>query len=318
MAGVVYLGGGGTGQDEALLWGKMLAGCQRLLYWPFALEGGMLAGAETWLRDQVARLGFSVEIRTWTALEGKHSADLDGFDLLFVGGGNTFLLLHHLQAHGFIGPVRQWVEAGGDYYGGSAGAILATDSIEIADHADSNDVGLVDLAGLGLLPAVGLFPHYTTDQKDLVHSISRDLARPVSPCQRQLGSWLPRASSRPLVRRPYGRLPAKPRSRTPQAVTSSPSTFVAHQRSNSDSRTPRARAHGARRPPAPPQVPLGHQSEQGTGTAVPRPLLLPRRGSRPVDPTQAMEVRESDAHRAVPFAGIYLCAEFEFCLPHAA
>jgi dipeptidase E len=177
--GVVYLGGGGTGQDEALLWERMLGRCRRLLYWPFALEGNMLAGAEVWLRDQLAQRGFLPQIQTWTTLEGKDAANLGDFDLLFVGGGNTFFLLHHLRTHGFVEPVRQWVEAGGNYYGGSAGAILATDSIAIAGRADSNDVGLLDLDGLGLLPAVGLLPHYTAEQQDRAQSISRDLGQPV-------------------------------------------------------------------------------------------------------------------------------------------
>jgi dipeptidase E len=149
------------------------------MYWPVALEGDMLAGAEIWLRDQLTQRGSSAQVQTWITLEGKQAADLDNFDLLFVGGGNTFLLLHHLQAHGFVEPVRQWVEAGGNYYGGSAGAILATDSIAIAGHADSNDVGLLDLDGLGLLPAIGLLPHYTADQQDLAQSISRDLGQPI-------------------------------------------------------------------------------------------------------------------------------------------
>lgn len=179
MNGVVYLGGGGSGDDEALLWERMLGSCRRLLYWPLALEGDMLAGAETWLRDQLGQRGSSARVRTWTTLEGKDPASLDYFDLLFVGGGNTFFLLHQLQTHGFIEPVRQWVDAGGNYYGGSAGAILATDSIEIADQADRNDVGLVNLDGLGLLPTIGLLPHYTADQQDLAQSISGHLGRPV-------------------------------------------------------------------------------------------------------------------------------------------
>lgn len=96
-----------------------------------------------------------------------------------MGAGNTFFLLHQLRTHGFVEPVRQWVEAGGNYYGGSAGAILATDSIEIAGHADSNDVGLLVLDGPGLLPAVDVLPHYTADQQDLARSISGHLGRPV-------------------------------------------------------------------------------------------------------------------------------------------
>ena len=157
----------------------MLNGCRRLLYWPFALEGDLLAGADGWLRRQVAQLGSSVEIWTWTTLEGKSPTDLDGFDLLFVGGGNTFRLLHHVQAHGFVAAVRQWVSAGGSYYGGSAGAVLATDSIATAAHADGNDVDLADLAGLGLLPGFSFLPHYTVDHQQRTQSVSRDLGRPI-------------------------------------------------------------------------------------------------------------------------------------------
>lgn len=179
MPGVVYLGGGGTGVDESHLWGEMLAGCRRLLYWPFALTGDMLDGAETWLRGQLHRLGFSVDITTWTTLHGRQPADLDHADLLFVGGGNTFALLQQVRDHGFEEPVRQWVAAGGDYYGGSAGAVLATDSIAIAAHADPDHVGLIDHTGLGLVPGVGVLPHFTPDQEPAARSFSYAYAVPI-------------------------------------------------------------------------------------------------------------------------------------------
>jgi dipeptidase E len=179
VTGIAYLGGGGTGGDEALLWDEMLEGCRRLLYWPFALKGAMLADADAWLRDQISRRGSSAEVVTWTTLGRKKPAELDGFDLLFVGGGNTFRLLKHLKDHGFVEPVRQWVQAGGNYYGGSAGAVIATDSIAIAEHEDSNNVGLLDLDGLGLLSGIGFLPHYTSHQENLARSLSRRYRLPI-------------------------------------------------------------------------------------------------------------------------------------------
>jgi dipeptidase E len=179
VTGVVYLGGGGSGQDERLLWNEMLRDCRRLLYWPFALGIDKLAGAEAWLRDQVHRQGSSADVQTWTTLDGKEPVELQGFDLLFVGGGNTFSLLNQMQEHGFVAPVRKWVEVGGNYYGGSAGAILATDSIAVAAQSDPNDVGLLDLDGLGLLRGVDLLPHYTPDQEEQARSLSRDHGVPV-------------------------------------------------------------------------------------------------------------------------------------------
>ena len=51
----------------------------------------------------------------------------------------------------FADAVRTFVSSGGDYYGGSAGAVLACESIAIAEGHGPNEVGLTDLTGLGLL-----------------------------------------------------------------------------------------------------------------------------------------------------------------------
>nr|WP_275588411.1 Type 1 glutamine amidotransferase-like domain-containing protein [Microlunatus panaciterrae] len=138
----------------------MLRRDPRILYWPFALSGRMLEGAEAWLRDQLARRSSGADLVTWPSLESHSVDELTTFDLLFVGGGNTFGLLDHLDRHDFVEAVRRFVEDGGSYYGGSAGAILACDSIAIAEMHDTNDVGLTRLDGLGLLPGPALLPHY--------------------------------------------------------------------------------------------------------------------------------------------------------------
>lgn len=52
------------------------------------------------------------------------------------------------------------------YYGGSAGAVLACDSIEIADGHDPNEPGLEDFMALGLISGVAVLPHFTDDQLD--------------------------------------------------------------------------------------------------------------------------------------------------------
>lgn len=160
MVGTIYLGGGGSPQDELSVWTDMLKQVNRILYWPFALSGGMLDGADGWLRANLAERWPSIAVATWTELDDHEPEDLCEFDLLFVGGGNTFNLLEHVAGSGFMDPVRRFVAAGGTYYGGSAGAVLAGGNIAIADAYDRNETGLEDLAGLGLIPHYNVLPHY--------------------------------------------------------------------------------------------------------------------------------------------------------------
>lgn len=165
MLGTIYLGGGGSPEDELPVWADMLQEAKRILYWPFALSGEMLAGADSWLRENLAERWPAVQVSTWTELDGHGPEELAEFDVLFVGGGNTFDLLEHVVSNGFMDPVREFVAAGGAYYGGSAGAILAGGSIGIAEAYDQNETRLQDLQGLGLTPGSTVLPHYGPNEE---------------------------------------------------------------------------------------------------------------------------------------------------------
>ena len=164
VAGTVYLGGGGSAADEAALWRAMLAGKSRIVYWPCALTPERAHAAGEWLTGALRDLDVHVGVETWTDLS-RHTPDqLASADLLFVGGGNTFRLLGHVREHGFVDAVRDFVAGGGDYYGGSAGALLACTDVEIALRLDENKVGLTDLSALGLVGRVDVLPHFTSTQ----------------------------------------------------------------------------------------------------------------------------------------------------------
>lgn len=166
MTGTIYLGCG-SADDEAELWNLMLhRPVTRIVYWPFALPEAILAGADQWLRANLNRLDVAYELNTWTSLDGHSPLELEDVDLLFVGGGNPFQLLHQVRREGFIDPVRAFVHAGGDYYGGSAGAVLACSDINIANGHDPNTIGLVDLTALGLISDAAVLPHFTAEQVD--------------------------------------------------------------------------------------------------------------------------------------------------------
>lgn len=161
----IYLAGGGSAADDQPLWQTMLPGVHRILYWPLALPGERHAAAHDWLVDSLRHFGFTAEVESWTTLRNHAATELAEFDLLFVGGGNTFNLLHQVRENEFVEPVRRFVADGGVYYGGSAGAVLACNDIAIAEGHNPNEPGLTDLRALGLVPGVSILPHYSPDQE---------------------------------------------------------------------------------------------------------------------------------------------------------
>ncbi len=154
----IYLGGGGTATQESQVWRRALHGVDRLLYWPFALPDARLSDAEAWLTSSLATLDIDVEVATWHSLADHSPAELTDYDFLFVGGGSTSKLTHHIRDHEYGQAIRNYLTTGGHYYGGSAGAILTADSIGIAALVDE-DTEAADVRGLGLIREVSVFPH---------------------------------------------------------------------------------------------------------------------------------------------------------------
>lgn len=60
---------------------------------------------------------------------------------MFIGGGNTFKLLHEIQQSNFDVQIHFYLEMDGVLYGGSVGAVLCGKTIETAIYADENHVG---------------------------------------------------------------------------------------------------------------------------------------------------------------------------------
>lgn len=98
------------------------------------------------------------------AMSGLHRAAdpveaLSSADLIVVGGGNTFCLLHELYRLELIEPLRRRVAAGVAYIGWSAGSNVACPTI-----CTTNDMPVVWPAhceALALIP-FQLNPHYTS------------------------------------------------------------------------------------------------------------------------------------------------------------
>lgn len=82
-------------------------------------------------------------------------------DAIILTGGNTFKFLHHLKESGLDRTLIEFANSGKIVVGFSAGAIILSPTIEIAElpTLDDNLVGITDLTGLGLID-FDVYPHY--------------------------------------------------------------------------------------------------------------------------------------------------------------
>ncbi|HYD03174.1 MAG TPA: Type 1 glutamine amidotransferase-like domain-containing protein [Alphaproteobacteria bacterium] len=84
------------------------------------------------------------------------------YDLMYVGGGNTFYILDALRKSGLDRIISKFAKSGKLYLGASAGALLVCPSIEMAGWSkyiyDDNEINLKNLRGLNIIDCV-IMPH---------------------------------------------------------------------------------------------------------------------------------------------------------------
>ena len=129
-----------------------LSGLDELVFVPYALS----AHDDYTARVQAAVRPLGVRVRGLHR-EQDPLAALSSARAVFIGGGNTFRLLHALQHDGSLQAVREAVRRGARYMGASAGTNIAAPTIRT-----TNDMPIVepaDFRALGLLP-FQINPHF--------------------------------------------------------------------------------------------------------------------------------------------------------------
>ncbi len=136
----------------------------RVLFIPFARPSGIsLADYSKRARERFATMGF--ELNGIEAATDPREA-VETADVIFIGGGNTFLLLRDLYETGLIEPIRERVANGVPYIGTSAGSNVAGLTI-----GTTNDMPIVrpsTFDALGLVP-FNINPHYLDPDPDSKH-----------------------------------------------------------------------------------------------------------------------------------------------------
>lgn len=134
---------------------RFLGERKNVLFIPYARPSGMTHDEYTKIaRDRFAKMGFK--------LTGIHEHDspkeaVHSAEAIFIGGGNTFVLLNGLYEEDILDDIRLKVNEGTPYIGTSAGSNVACKSIKT-----TNDMPIVyppSFNALDLVP-FNINPHY--------------------------------------------------------------------------------------------------------------------------------------------------------------
>jgi dipeptidase E len=174
---------GGGGADDSRLLDEVFAGwigsLGKLLYWPLALRGiRPFQECQEWITATFSPLGIS-HISMWTGLSEHSAGELDRFDAVYLGGGNTFSLLAQLKESGFDHYLKAFVRGGKAVYGGSAGAVILGRDIRSVLHLDRNDSGLSETTGLDLAEGHAIWVHYQPRDDSLIEAYVQKYRMPV-------------------------------------------------------------------------------------------------------------------------------------------
>ena len=154
----VLLGSGGIRTEERrILYRDLMTenfdGCKRVIFVPFASHNHV--GYTTRMREFSEDLGY--ELKGLHEFEDPLSA-IEAMDGIYVGGGNTWLLVKELHEQGLIEPIREAVlERGVPYAGVSAGANVACPSMQTTNDMAITMVSSFDT--FGIVP-FQINPHY--------------------------------------------------------------------------------------------------------------------------------------------------------------
>jgi dipeptidase E len=178
----VALAGGGGATDSHLLDEVFAAwiGTQgKLLYLPCAIRGiRPFESCWEWITATFAPLNIT-RITMWTDLCEHQVNELDEFDAVYLGGGNTFALLAELRKSGLENYLSEYARRGKAIYGGRAGAVVLGRDIRTANDLDRNEVGLVETNGLELLGGHAIWVHYQPQDDSLIGACVRQYRQPV-------------------------------------------------------------------------------------------------------------------------------------------
>ncbi len=179
MKGKIFLSGGGDKNQTFDIDEIFLKDIKKILYIPIAWKNEDYNSCLNWFMDMIKSHKHAV-IEMCTDLTKK--IELENYDAVYIGGGNTFKLLKKLKENKFDKKIIEYYLNGGIIYGGSAGAIIWGFDINISNlgkDSDKNEVNLIDKSGLNFVGGKDIQCHYEQDQLDELKRYSLKIKRDI-------------------------------------------------------------------------------------------------------------------------------------------
>jgi dipeptidase E len=191
MQGKIVLAGGGNEKDSYPVdktFTSWIEPNAKILYLPVALRGVRpFTECLNWITSTF--LPFNItQIEMWTDLSEHQDDELSEFASVYIGGGNTYLLLAEFLECGFDQHLIEYVSQGGIIYGGSAGAAILGKDIRTISHIDRNEIGLTETKGLDLVKGYSVWVHYQNPSDDgLIYEFQDKYNQPVLAISERAG-----------------------------------------------------------------------------------------------------------------------------------
>ena len=138
--------------------------CKKILFIPYARPSGL---THEQYNNQVKEVFKQINLNIVDYhFENKIFDNLNKCDGIFIGGGNTFLLLNKLYEYNLISLIKNKIDSGIPYLGTSAGTNICGISI-----GTTNDMPIIHVKShiaLGIIP-FNINPHYLDPIKGLKH-----------------------------------------------------------------------------------------------------------------------------------------------------
>ena len=166
----IFLNGGGADIQTIDVYRRLnqiIDKSKPCLYIPLAMAQEKYDSCYEWIRGELKSIDVP-NIGMVRSAEELSTKNLNDYSFLFIGGGNTFKLLHDLKKCVAFENILDYINNNGIVFGGSAGAIIFGKDLEACKIADKNEVDLKDINGFDILNGISLLCHYTnqTPEKD--------------------------------------------------------------------------------------------------------------------------------------------------------
>jgi len=143
---------------------QLFDGIGEVLFVPYARPAGCSHAEYTGMaRKRFAKMGIGIKGASECDDPARAATEAEG---VFIGGGNTFVLLRDMYDNGLVDVLRERIAEGMPYAGTSAGSNVAGMSI-----GTSNDMPIVhppSFAAIGAVP-FNINPHYPREKPDPKH-----------------------------------------------------------------------------------------------------------------------------------------------------